>query len=149
MVHLLVEHLIKVLSTMSQQVLEAHESDRSDDEGDESEVRSDTENNLEQAEASSGDRESLSTMSTANIIEELKGSVMSRFQSVLVDDTYQMASFLNACFKATYCQLADVTANIKNEMRRMASQSRDRSETASHSDVSSTASVTETGKQIV
>lgn len=129
---------------MSQQVLEARESERLDDAGDESEVRSDTKNDLEQA--SSGDTESLSTMSTANIIEELTESVMSRFESVLVDDTFRMASFLDPRFKATYCQLADVTADIKNEMRQM---SRDRSETASHSDVSSTASVTETVKKIV
>ena len=135
-VHPLVEHLVKVLSTMSQQVLEAHESERSDDEGDESEAQSDTDNDLKHA--SSGDTEPLSTISTANVIEELKGSVMSRFESVLIDDTYRMASFLDPRFKTTYCQLADVTADIKNEMRRM---SRDRSESASHSDVSSTASL--------
>lgn len=143
-VHPVVEHLVKVLSAMSQQVLAVCESEKSDDEGDdsdESEARSDTENDPEQASKpiSSGDTESLSTMATVNMIDELTGSVTSRFQSVLVDDAYRMASFLDPRFKATYCQLADVTADIKNEMRRM---STDRSETASHWDVSSPASVT-------
>lgn len=57
---------------------------------------------------------------SVNVIDDLKASVMARFQSVLSDELYRMASFLDPRFKATYCQYRDMQFFVKNEMRQLA-----------------------------
>ena len=41
----------------------------------------------------------------SQVIDDLRTSVMTRFQSVLFDPVYRMCSFLDPRFKITYCQV--------------------------------------------
>nr|XP_033782003.1 zinc finger BED domain-containing protein 4-like [Geotrypetes seraphini] len=104
-VHPMVEHLINSIDTSCGKFCsESRESEmRVDDEG----------------EGCSDNSKSRNTKIISSFKEELKKSLLHRFQDILFNNSYRLSTFLDPRFKSTYGEVSDITEFATQEIMKL------------------------------